>query len=104
MHVAIDTSILDQDPQRKRAEFKALARLASAGEISIHIPDVVRKEFLSHQMEWFCERLERLHGAAKALSKHRLPQALEDACATLDGQHESNRMAIDGMVSHFSFR
>lgn len=99
MHVAIDTSILDQDPQRKRAEFKALARLAAVGEISIHIPDVVRKEFLSHQMEWFCERLERLHGAAKALSKHRLPKALEDACATLDGQHESNRMAIDGIVS-----
>ena len=99
MRVAIDTSILDQDPQRKRAEFKALARLASAGEISIYIPDVVRKEFLSHQMEWCCERLERLHGAAKALSKRRLPKELEDACAALDGQHDSNRTAIDGMVS-----
>lgn len=48
IHVLFDTSIYRSDPPRRRAAFQALTALCEAGEITLHVPSIVKREFVSH--------------------------------------------------------
>ena len=48
LHVVLDTTAYKQDPQRKKAGFQALGQLCQQGAIVLHIPSIVRREFISH--------------------------------------------------------
>jgi len=48
LHVVLDTTAYKEDPQRKRAGFQALGQLCQQGAIVLHIPSIVRREFISH--------------------------------------------------------
>jgi hypothetical protein len=69
IHVCLDTSILDQDPQRKKAAFQALTKLASSGHVKVHLPFVVEKEFLSHREDSYSKPLSEISSALHSLER-----------------------------------
>ena len=48
LHLLIDTNILLRDPHGKSAAFQAIRRIAQSGELTTHVPEIVKREFLSH--------------------------------------------------------
>lgn len=48
IHVLLDTSIYRSDPPRRRAAFQTLAALCEAGDITLHVASIVKREFVSH--------------------------------------------------------
>jgi hypothetical protein len=51
MEVVLDTNIYTSDPWRGKAGFNALVKLAQSGKLRLHIPYLVKKEFVSQQLE-----------------------------------------------------
>lgn len=66
LHLLIDTSVLRQDPQRKSAAFQVVYRIGYVGELTTHIPQIVKLEFLSYRED---EYLTPLRDVEKALDK-----------------------------------
>lgn len=50
VHVVIDTSILRQDPARRKASSKALEQLCRTNLVTLHLPEMVKREFLTHRI------------------------------------------------------
>jgi hypothetical protein len=67
MDVAIDTSILRQDPKREKAAMRALGRLASGGKVAVHMPEVVQREFVSQQTAELENRLRNVETALSSI-------------------------------------
>lgn len=78
LHVLLDTNILRQDPQRKSAAFQVLGRLGNAGSLKIHIPYLVRKEFLGHREEEYVEPLQEIEKIYSKIVKKPLPTELQE--------------------------
>ncbi|MBA3913772.1 MAG: DUF4935 domain-containing protein, partial [Acidobacteriales bacterium] len=51
LHVIIDTSIYRQDPRREKSAFRALTRLCKGKKVKLHVPEFVRREFVSQQQQ-----------------------------------------------------
>jgi hypothetical protein len=66
-HVVVDTSIYRSDPKRSKAAFRALARLARARKIQIHVPYYIKKEFLTQQYSQLTGAIEGIQGHANAI-------------------------------------
>lgn len=64
LHVVLDTSVYRANPRRNSPPFRALTRLAHAGKVQIHLPDLVKREFLSQQYERVAAELKDLHDHA----------------------------------------
>jgi hypothetical protein len=67
-HVALDTNILHQEGLNSRA-IKLLGRLSKANEVTIYVPDVVRREFTSRRAIDGAAELQSIVDAAKDLGK-----------------------------------
>lgn len=78
IHVVLDTTVYRADPKREKAAFRALSRLASAQEVTIHIPEVVRREFISQQKEQYSQHLQILLREMRTLARCSLPDSLRD--------------------------
>lgn len=77
LHILIDTNILDKDPQRKSAAFQVVSRVGNAGELAIHIPQVVKLEFLSHRENEYLKPLEKAKLGIEKISKKPLSDSLK---------------------------
>ena len=49
-NVVVDTSVLTRSPARTDLHFQALARLCNAGVAHLHVPHIVRLEFISQEV------------------------------------------------------
>ena len=78
INLAIDTNCLRNDPARKKAAFHALKKLANAGELRLHISQVVQDEFISQQMEQYDTGLSELCANLAKLKKKHLPDEIRD--------------------------
>jgi PIN domain len=64
LHVLLNSTAYRQDPQRKKASFQTLGQLCEQHALTLHIPSIVRGEFISH----FSDMAERtLEGAIRSV-------------------------------------
>jgi len=69
LHVVLDTSIYTGNAKRDSSPFRALVRLAQAGVVQIHIPEVVRREFTGQQREKIEVPLKEMIATLKKLRR-----------------------------------
>lgn len=69
IHIVADTTVYRNDPKRERAAFKALARLAQGKHVTLHIPEIVRREFLSQEEQFLQENAKAIENALHNLTK-----------------------------------
>jgi len=79
LHILIDTNILDEDPQRKSAAFQVVSRVGNAGELTVHIPQVVKLEFLNHRENEYLKPLEKAESGFDKISKKPLSESLKES-------------------------
>ncbi len=72
IHLVLDTNILSGDPRRNSGPFRALVRLCKAGKAKLHVPFVVKNEFLTQQKQEARKLLKELRSAADKLSSFTL--------------------------------
>jgi hypothetical protein len=72
-HVTLDTDILRQDPQRRSASLRRLQQLLNEGHVRLHIPDVVRREFLSAVAEDYRTNVKVAEDALRRVRSDFLP-------------------------------
>jgi hypothetical protein len=78
IHVVADTTVYRADPKRERAAFRAVSRLAHAGHLVLHIPDIVRREFVSQQRQQYSKHIAALRTELHDLGRRPLPIAVAD--------------------------
>jgi len=69
IHVILDTNILSSDRRRNSGAFRAFARLCKGCKVKLHVPFVVRNEFLSQQKQEVRRLLKCFGRIAHELSK-----------------------------------
>jgi len=69
IHVLLDTSIYRNDPPRRRAGFQTLTKLCTAREITLYVPSIVKREFISHFANKGEAQLAETLAKVKKLSK-----------------------------------
>jgi len=72
-HILIDTTVLRNDPDRRKAAFRSLSHLIESRKIKLHIPDMVRREFISQQRSKYNEQIDKLGQALKQLRRCVVP-------------------------------
>lgn len=75
MEVVLDTNIYTSDPLRGKAGFSAIIKLAQSGKLRLHIPYLVKKEFVSQQIEIHEKQINAINSAVNALQR-RVPAKL----------------------------
>ncbi len=68
IHVVLDTNIFSSDRRRNSGAFRAFARLCKGGKVKLHVPFVVRNEFLSQQKQEVRKLLKDFRRIAHELS------------------------------------
>src|SRR5438477_11113742 len=69
IHILADSTVYRADPRREKAAFKALARLAQGKHVTLHIPEIVRREFLSQEEKFLQDNAKAIEDALHNLSK-----------------------------------
>lgn len=69
IHIVADSTVYRNDPRREKAAFKALARLAQGKHVTLHIPEIVRREFLSQEEEFLQKNAKAIEDALHNLTK-----------------------------------
>lgn len=77
LHLFLDTSIFRANPERNSAAFQVVARIGNSGGLTIHIPYVVRREFLTHREDEYVGPLDEAQKQLQKLSRRQLPTELE---------------------------
>jgi len=67
IEVVLDTSIFRQDPKREKSAFRALKRLCWQNKVQLHIPEFVKREFLSQQEDLIAKDLDAIRSSANSL-------------------------------------
>ncbi|MEQ1919765.1 MAG: hypothetical protein ABL955_11250, partial [Elusimicrobiota bacterium] len=75
IHVVADSNVYRADPRREKAAFKALGRLAQGKHLTLHIPEIVRREFLSQEEVYHQDHVRAIEGALRSLGKRPLDAA-----------------------------
>lgn len=86
IHVVADTTVYRADPKREKAAFRALSRLAQAGYLTLHIPEIVRREFVSQQQSQYAEHLEALRSGLHSMGRRALPEAAASVLGAVTDQ------------------
>lgn len=76
IHIVADSNIYRADPRREKAAFKALARLAQGRHVTLHIPEIVKREFLSQEEALHEKCAGEIHGAVRSLGHRPLDPAV----------------------------
>lgn len=76
IHVALDTSAIDNNKSINDANYKALQRLIHANEITIYIPYIVKKEIESQESEYYLTRYRELKKSLKQFNSVQKPPEL----------------------------
>jgi rRNA-processing protein FCF1 len=64
IHVVLDTNIFYSNRRRDSGPFHALVRLCNGSKVTLHVPYVVKHEFLSQQKELARKHFEDIRGSA----------------------------------------
>lgn len=91
LHLLIDTSVLRQDPQRKSAAFQVVGRIGNARGLKTHIPDLVRREFLSYRDDEYVAPLREID---RFLNKMLKKPMASDLKKTLENQAAAGNGSI----------
>lgn len=75
IHVVADSTVYREDPRREKAAFTSLTRLAQGKHVTLHIPDVVRREFLSQEEVYHQENASKIEAGLRSLGKRPLDAA-----------------------------
>lgn len=76
IHIAIDTSAIENNKSVNDANYKALQRLVDANKITIHIPYIVKKEIESQEKEFYLTRYKALQKSLKEFNSVQKPTEL----------------------------
>ena len=76
IHIVADSTVYRADPRREKAAFKALARLAESEHVTLHIPEIVRREFLSQEEELHEKSAKAILDAVHSLGRRPLDAAV----------------------------
>lgn len=97
MDILIDATEYCSDPGREGPYFKVLTRLAQAGRVTLHVPYVARREFVSKQEHTQHEQFMQIRRALKALRRTGAPRhslrAVEKALDKLITRSEGSTSA-----------
>lgn len=69
IHLVADTNIFRQDAKRKSAAFQKLAKLCTAGQVTLHMPYVIRAEFETYLLSEYSDPLKNAIARVKTASK-----------------------------------
>jgi hypothetical protein len=69
LQVLLDTSIYHHDPQRRHAGFQTLTALCEERAVTLHIPSIVKREFITHFAGKAESRLSETLGKVNRLSR-----------------------------------
>ena len=92
LHVMLDTSILRDDPQRRKAAFVRFQQLARDGHVRLHLPWLVQEEFISGTVEAYRKGLREAGASLQrvpGLVLDRLGADLKQRVTTLRTEVES---------------
>jgi len=78
IHIVADTTVYRADPKRGKAAFRALTRLAAGRHLTLHIPEIVRREFISQQQEQYSKHIKTLSALMHHLNRLLLPGLVDD--------------------------
>lgn len=67
VHVVLDTNIFSGNRRRDSGPFHALVRLCNGSKLTLHVPYVVKHEFLSQQKDLARKHFEDIRGSASKL-------------------------------------
>lgn len=76
IHVAIDTSALEDNKSLIDANYKALKRLVDTQEITIHIPYIVKREIETQEKEFYLEKYKQLQTSLRKFDRVQKPAEL----------------------------
>ena len=76
IHIVADSNVYRADPRREKAAFKTLERLAQTGHVTLHIPEIVRREFLSQEEALHETFVGAIHGTLRSISHRPLDAAM----------------------------
>jgi hypothetical protein len=98
LHVVLDTTVLRNDPARKKAAFQSLKRLSQVKAVQVYIPYVVKHEFLSQEEELYQSQVQKIISCVQDLQRRPLP---ETTAKLLESSIESFKQ-IKPELSQFS--
>ena len=98
IHLVIDSTALRNDPARKKAGFRAVMGLAKIGKLKLHIPYVVKEEFLTQQIEEYHAGLSEITTNILKFGKKHLP---DNTKALLD-ETKQGLMDLDQQLAEFA--
>ena len=76
IHIAIDTSSIENNKSVNDANYKALQRLVNSNEITIHIPYIVKKEIESQEKEYYLTKYKQLQKSLRQFNRVQKPPEL----------------------------
>lgn len=89
INIVLDTNIYRKNPSRSDLPFQALARLAKAGQVKVHIPYIVEREFQTYRRSLCQDDMRNADSALRSLLKKELSPATKTLVqGTLDGIEE----------------
>ena len=76
-HLFIDTTTFTSEPSRRKTAFRIVTRLVASDQLTIHISEIVRREFLTRQQEQSSSAVHKVESALKYLLRRPLSEKLE---------------------------
>ena len=94
IHLVLDTTVYRSNPSMDNLHFKAIEKLALAGELKLHIPYVVLREFQTQQREHYSKDLAKAISGLSGLTKKSLDKAIASKVAALKDDLETDSPSI----------
>ena len=94
IHLVLDTNVYRSNPSMDNLHFKAIEKLAIAGELKLHIPYVVLREFQTQQRENYSKDLAKAISGLSGLTKKSLDKAISAKLLALKSDLENNSQNI----------
>lgn len=83
IHLVIDTNVFSRDPTRRAEHFASLAKVCEAGEVRLHMAEVVEREFTTQVTLKGEAEIAKAKSALNAL-RRRTPASLHEAMAQIE--------------------
>lgn len=90
IHLVLDTTVYRSNPSMDNLHFKAIEKLALAGELKLHIPYVVLREFQTQQREHYSKDLAKAISGLSGLTKKSLDKAIASKLIALKDELETD--------------
>jgi hypothetical protein len=94
IHVVLDTNVYRSNPSMDNLHFKAIEKLALAGELKLHIPYVVLREFQTQQREHYSKDIAKAISGLSGLTKRSLDKAITSKLVALKDDLENDSPRI----------